>query len=179
MTKTLKELTEEYVYAWWGPREDNMTLATRQSYLAGYQAAQEHAHAALEEAEAEIDRLQTKLSDAGILTTEHLLGADNSSNNSNGWISIKDRLPEDWECCLWYASSRGEFDCGWENNECINLRCKTGCGQKFDVGAIFICEFHRKDKHHEQHYLIDDANNVALIDCFTHWMPLPKPPTEE
>ena len=91
---------------------------------------------------------------------------------------MKDRLPEDWECCLWLVSSRGEFDCGWENNECINLRCKTGCGQKFDVGAIFICEFHRKDKHYKQHYLIDDANNVALIDCFSHWMRVPEPPEE-
>lgn len=36
-------------------------------YKAGYKAAQEHAHAALEEAEVEIDRLQTVLSDAGIL----------------------------------------------------------------------------------------------------------------
>ncbi len=36
--KTPKELAEEYVHAWWGPREDNMTLATRQSFLAGYQA---------------------------------------------------------------------------------------------------------------------------------------------
>lgn len=104
--------------------------------------------------------------------------AMNSPKKQDSWISVKDRLPEDWECCLWCASSYGEFDCGWKNNECINLRCKTGCGQKFDVGAIFICEFHRKDKHYEQHYLIDEANNVAFIDCFTHWMPLPKPPEE-
>jgi hypothetical protein len=39
--KTPKELAEEYVHAWWGPREDNMTLATRQSFLAGYQAAKD------------------------------------------------------------------------------------------------------------------------------------------
>ena len=34
--KTPEELAEEYVHAWWGPREDNMTLATRQAFLAGY-----------------------------------------------------------------------------------------------------------------------------------------------
>jgi len=39
--KTPKELAEEYVHAWWGPREDNMTLATRQAFLAGYKAGYE------------------------------------------------------------------------------------------------------------------------------------------
>jgi hypothetical protein len=39
--KTPEELAEEYVHTWWGPREDNMTLATRQSFLAGYQAGYE------------------------------------------------------------------------------------------------------------------------------------------
>ena len=36
--KTPEELAEDYVQAWWGPREDNMTLATRQSFMAGYAA---------------------------------------------------------------------------------------------------------------------------------------------
>jgi hypothetical protein len=38
MTKTPEELAEDYVQSWWGPREDNMTIATRQSFLAGYSA---------------------------------------------------------------------------------------------------------------------------------------------
>lgn len=37
--KTPEELATDYVQAWWGPREDNMTLATRQAFVAGYQAA--------------------------------------------------------------------------------------------------------------------------------------------
>lgn len=36
--KTPEQLAEEFVQAWWGPRKDNLTLATRQSFLAGYQA---------------------------------------------------------------------------------------------------------------------------------------------
>lgn len=43
---TPEELAEQYVHAWWGPREDNMTLATRQAFLAGY-----HARKQIEEAE--------------------------------------------------------------------------------------------------------------------------------
>lgn len=95
------------------------------------------------------------------------------------WISVKERLPEDWDCVLWLAGTDGRFECGWEKNECANSACKTGCGQGFGAGAVFICEFHRKDKHHEQHYLIDDNNDIAFIDCFTHWMPLPEAPKEE
>jgi hypothetical protein len=81
-----------------------------EGFVAGYQVAKEHAHAALEEAESRIDELQSKLSDAGILTTEHLLGADNSSNNSNGWISVKDRLPEVGERVLIYVPAT-DGDC--------------------------------------------------------------------
>lgn len=95
------------------------------------------------------------------------------------WISVKERLPEDWDCVLWLAGTYGRFECGWEKNECANSACKTGCGQSFGAGAVFICEFHRKDKHHEQHYLIDDNNDIAFIDCFTHWMPLPIAPKGE
>ena len=39
MSKTPEELAADYVQAWWGSREDNMTLATRQAFIAGYQAA--------------------------------------------------------------------------------------------------------------------------------------------
>lgn len=97
--KTPEELAEERVEKLW---EDSGTeferICCHQDFLAGYQAAKEHAHAALEEAEAEIDRLQTKLSDAGILTTEHLIDASkmvSSSATLNNWISVKNRLPKD------------------------------------------------------------------------------------
>jgi len=125
-------------------------------YLAGYKAAQEHAHAALEEAEAEIDRLQTKLSDAGILTTEHLLGADNSSNNSNGWISVKERLPEIEEV-------RNDY----KRSKCVLW---IDCDKDIMVGY---------------HLTIGDRTRVMTrfseprISNFTHWQKLPEPPKEE
>ena len=152
-------------------RKQLLMTKDKMAFLAGYKAAKDQ----LADADKAMNSPEKQDSCEHILDMEKMVDV----NSSSGWINVKDRLPEDWECCLWFASSHGEFDCGWENNECINLRCKTGCGQKFDVGAIFICEFHRKDKHHEQHYLIDDANNVALIDCFTHWMPLPEAPKGE
>jgi len=45
--KTPEELAEEYVYAWWGTRDDNMTLATRQAFLAGYSAGSDRTDAEL------------------------------------------------------------------------------------------------------------------------------------
>jgi hypothetical protein len=39
MTKTLEELADEYVQAWWGPRKDYSTIATRQAFIVGYRAA--------------------------------------------------------------------------------------------------------------------------------------------
>jgi len=68
--KTREELADDYVQAWWGSREDNMTLATRQSFLAGYQAAKEHAHAALEEAEAKIQELEDQVADGSKVMNE-------------------------------------------------------------------------------------------------------------
>jgi len=40
MTKTPEELADEYAQTWWGPRHDYSSIATRQAFIAGYQAAQ-------------------------------------------------------------------------------------------------------------------------------------------
>ena len=151
--KTPEELAEEYVHAWWGPREDNMTLATRQSFLAGYQAAKEHAHAELEEADVEIDRLQTKLSDAGILTTEHLIDASkmvdvSSSVPLNNWISVKDRLPEKDSTVLIYTEAHDTYMAKiYKDSEAWPISNSCGC--------------------------------CGREERFTHWMPLPQPPKED
>jgi len=79
MTKTPEELADEYVQAWWGPREDNMTLATRQSFLAGYQAAKK----------------------------------SNSPEKPDGWISVKDRLPEERKHILWCHEPTQEIAVGY------------------------------------------------------------------
>ena len=66
--KTPEELAEE-----WLINNQAELMTNYDAFLTGYKAAQEHAHAALEEAEVKIDRLET---------------------NTHGWISVKDRLPE-------------------------------------------------------------------------------------
>ena len=97
-------------------------------FIDGYVVAQEHAHAALEEAESRIDELQSKLSDAGILTTEHLLGADNSSNNSNGWISVKDRLPDKDSTVLVYTKDHDTYMAKiYEDGEAWPISNSCGC----------------------------------------------------
>jgi len=82
----------------------------KEGYLAGYKAAQEHAHAALEEAEARIQELQDQLADADKVI--------NSSNNSNGWISVKDRLPEKKDIgdifLVWNAYERDVSTVRWQ-----------------------------------------------------------------
>jgi hypothetical protein len=82
-----------------------MRKSARENYLAGYKAAQEHAHAALEEAEARIQELRDQLGDVSKVmpdTCEHILDMEkmvdvkscSCSGILNNWISVKDRLPE-------------------------------------------------------------------------------------
>ncbi len=138
-------------------------------FIDGYVVAQEHAHVALEEAEAEIDRLQTKISDAGILTTEHILDMskivdvsssetlNNSSKNSNGWISVKDRLPgpKDGVTQLWMK----------------------GCSF---ADLVLGCHAVMTDKGETIEGVLDMNKPDGIWDLsdFSHWMPLPKPPEE-
>jgi hypothetical protein len=153
MTKTPEQMAADYVHAWWGPKEINMTLATRQSFIAGYQVAKEHAHAALEEAESRIDELQSKLSDAEILTTEHLLGADNSLEKPDGWISVKDRLPENMQTVIYRLS----------------VPTVKGPTWKIDYGEWDA---------NEQRFFGEFFDYRDLQWDVTHWMPLPAAPKE-
>ena len=36
--KAPEQLADEHTKAWWGDREDNITIATRQAFIAGYSA---------------------------------------------------------------------------------------------------------------------------------------------
>lgn len=74
--KTPEELAEGYGWKMWGIDSGNAKIAI-EAFLAGYQAAQEHAHAALEEAEVKSDRAcQQELQAA-----------------ASQWISVKEKLP--------------------------------------------------------------------------------------
>jgi hypothetical protein len=91
--KTPEELAEEFAEIF--APERRKTVA-KKSWWTGYQAAKEHAHAALEEAEAKIQELQDQLADADKVmpdTCEHILDMSKMMD-VNGWISVKDRLPE-------------------------------------------------------------------------------------
>ncbi len=149
--KTPEELAEEYnkqleqvPIMYYLPTEP-----CRKAFLAGYQAAKEHAHAALEEAEAEIDRLQSKLSDTGILTTEHLIDASktvSSSETLNNWISVKDRLPE-------------------QDDEAMSVLISGDGWHDYEVAYFGPTTWHDK---------YDD-----VVEGVTHWMPLPAAPKEK
>jgi hypothetical protein len=78
MSKTPEEMAYEY-----GEKFDGVEISKNDINIAwyeGYEAAQEHAHAALEEAEARIQELQDQLADADKVMPQ--------------WISVKDRLPK-------------------------------------------------------------------------------------
>jgi hypothetical protein len=157
--KTPEELCKEWC-------KENLDIATHAycygavnlSFLAGYQAAKEHAHAELEEADVEIDRLQTKLSDAGILTTEHLIDASktvSSSETLNNWISVKDRLPEIEEIRDDYKRSKAVLWIAHDKDIMVGYQLTIGDRTRVMTGF-----------------------SEPRIENFTHWMPLPKSPEE-
>jgi hypothetical protein len=82
----------------------------------------------------------------------------NFSNNSNGWISVKDRLPgsKDGVTQLWMK----------------------GCSL---ADLVLGCHAVMTDKGETVEGVLDMNKPDGIWDLsdFTHWMPLPKPPTEE
>jgi hypothetical protein len=94
---------------------------------------------------------------------EHILDMEkmvdvNSSNNSNGWISVKDRLPEIPE------------------NDYSNRVLLLRADRFIVIARIEKCvRFVRP----LQEALIVETDNGDPIEEFTHWMPLPAPPKEE
>jgi hypothetical protein len=64
MSKTPEELAEDYGYRHYLTEDSGYAMRiAKDGFLAGYQAAKEHAHAALEEAEARIASLRERLAD--------------------------------------------------------------------------------------------------------------------
>jgi len=108
MSKTPEELADEYELSLLKTQilflEERMRV--RDAYLTGYKAAQEHAHAALEEAEVEIDRLQTVLSDAGYKAAKDIWI----------WISVKDEYPPKDAMVLFYSQKEGVSEGFWDND---------------------------------------------------------------
>jgi hypothetical protein len=128
--KTPEELAEEWIEInGWNtePFRDEYTIEfKKQGYVAGYQAAKES---------------NSPVKPDG----------SNSSNNSNGWISVKDRLPE------------------------INNRMSEDVLMLDEYKQMSVKPFeivHNK--------IVVDWGEAGIrpLSEFTHWMPLPKPPEE-
>ena len=134
--KTPEQLAEE-----WLINNQSELMTNYDSFLAGYKAAQEHAHAALEEAEARIQKLQDQLADADKVI--------NSSNNSNGWISVKNEMPPKDMLVYFYAPKKG-----------------------FYPNVLF--GFWDNDR-----WYVGGEVRPILSKDVTHWMYIPKPPKEE
>jgi hypothetical protein len=161
MSKKLKEMAADAAAEWIkGSETDNSLVDACAMYgydcgfQAGYKAAQEHAHAALEEAEARIDRLET---------------------NAQGWISVKDRLPELKETLLDL----------WNESDVVLIVVKPmettpqfatqarlrSCPRSYwEPGFWAACKI---DSHNEW------ETDEWTLQQVTHWMPLPAAPKEE
>lgn len=155
MTKTPEQMAEEYA----ATKTNNIFYREplSEAFLAGYQAAkdtykdaistyEEVAKQMLEEA-VRIMSPKDRLADVSKVM--------NSSNNSNGWISVKKRLPV-------FRQYNQNDDSGYTE---YVLMC-------FAWGRIRISNFEKVDGIVTTGY----GNNLNEV---THWMPLPKPPEEK
>lgn len=170
MSKTPEELAEEAINERWKisdmptSREGYVNTLLiriggyRDGFLAGYKAAQEHAHAALEEAEVRIQELQDQLADTSKVmnspenpdSCEHILDMSKMVN-VNGWISVKDKSPE------------------------INQRVLLATNEKRSI----VTGYRLSPAGKNEPWFHTDLGLWCGTETVTHWMPLPEPPKEE
>lgn len=134
-------------------RKQQLMAKDRMAFLAGYQAAKDEYKVAIDTYN---DVAKQMLEEAVRIMSpkDQLADADkvmNSSNNSNGWISVKDRLPPPQTEVLWWNRTAHQAGVSsWEYmSHCNDTMIYWG-----------------------------DAGNVSIKN-FTHWMPLPAAPREE
>ena len=164
--KTPEQIAEEYVDKNSGGECSDDTGGLRNAFLAGYQAAKDQLQPQPFHAGADvyiIDANNPRPKPMPLSIAEHVQFADtgkvmNSSNNSNGWISVKERLPTDVDGVtqLWMR--------GHSLAELV-----LGCH------AVM-------SEHNEKIEGVLDMNKPdGLWDLsdFTHWLPLPKPPEDK
>jgi hypothetical protein len=144
MTKIPEQLAADYVQAWWGSRDDNMTLATRQSFVAGYQAAMNSPE--------DPDSCEHILDMSKMVNVSSSETLNNSSNNSNGWISVKQQMPDVHEEVL------------------VNII--------YPIEKIEKLAYRLEGDKAEWFVLPDPQGYFWNEEWVTHWMPLPKSPEE-
>jgi len=109
----------------------------------------------------------------------------------DGWISVKDRLPDAEERVLLmtaYEDGRGgtyhDVMCGfyedgnmWSEDSKCNWDYELMHGELYDEDR----DDYRVPEgwYEELNNRIEDYNVAAIPDLVTHWMPLPVPPKEE
>jgi hypothetical protein len=149
--KTPEEMAYEY-----GEKFDGVEISKNDINIAwytGYKAAQEHAHAALEEAEAEMQELRDQLAGVSIVmpdSWDHILDATKMVD-VNGWISVKDKSPE------------------------INQRVLLATNEKRSI----VTGHRLSPAGKNEPWFHTDLGLWCGTETVTHWMPLPEPPKEE
>jgi hypothetical protein len=118
MSKTPEEMAEEYCdqFSWNDPREED----AHDAFLAGYKAAQEQyceAVKVLEKHKAAAEKAVTNIKNAGDWVTIQKLESNSLDPITNlptsaKWISVKDRLPEEFEEILWCHAPTSEMAVG-------------------------------------------------------------------
>jgi hypothetical protein len=103
---------------------------------------------------------------------EHILDMEkmvdvNSSNNSNGWISVKNRLPEDGTGWLTVYGS------------IPNLRFFVGPGYYDFAKKEWLSRFLNYRARKDTTGLVTDQIEYLAFEQVTHWQELPQPPKEE
>jgi hypothetical protein len=146
MSKTPEQLAEEYC-----EDHDECEFA-RDAFLAGYQAAKDEYKVAIDTYN---DVAKQMLEEAVRIMSPQDQAADadkvmNSSNNSNGWISVKEQLPPPETEVLWWNKTAHQAGVS-------SWQYKSYCNDTMIYWG--------------------DAGNLSIKN-FTHWMPLPKPPEE-
>lgn len=138
MSKTPEEMAQQYVSTI--ADTHSVKAACEKAFIAGYKAAQEQL--------ADADKVMPD-------TCEHILDMEKMVD-VNGWVSVKDRLPElRQEVLVWY-------DNGYE----------VAYLQKFEPPKLQYPQFNNVEMFE---WCFGDFEDFDV----THWMPLPEPPKEE
>lgn len=108
----------------------------------------------------------------------------------DGWISVKDRLPEPEVRVLLTTTRKGyrggtyhDVMCGFYEDGNI-WREDSKCCWDYEMMRKDLYDEERDDYRVPEGWFeellneIDDYNVVAISDPVTHWMPLPEPPKE-
>lgn len=158
MTKTPEQMAEDKAYEL-GSNNIEFGVA-KDAFLAGYQAGKEAMINIQSRMDGAIDRMFQR-------------ATGNSSNNSNGWISVKERLPEVFKVYDFYRDSN-----------CVLITVAKKSDQQTSVNPYVTVAHLAQFKSEEPMWTACRCSvsgnevkpNEWKLDQVIYWMPLPKPP---